>query len=477
MRLPKRVPWSSLVELEQICASIYAEENDIDSKISAINRISAWKAITPLPHALDSALALLVAVVHDKKQISVTTLQLRHSYAMAVLRLVNGLVDPLQVGTYARSITSIAQQLGIPNWLVELRHASTHEDLPSLDLLREAARQSLSWLLYNYFLPTINPISGTQQVTNPFRPLKPILKLYKNTMKAITRDASLVPQYKPKLVNILRDLERWIAETKVASNILVGEIDWTPPRSFEADADTKEIWALERFCDGLAETGMLVPLSKKKRQYSDDVFLPSPTSIAFWNPVFKQVQAIHPEFSYVFVSRFALVLLGTTSPNAPLQTSEAHKRDPSYDGYLACWIIWVIENWKDNLPVYFNLKKHVLSILMRGLGYDSSTLSSRSAVLALLKKLCAGHEGFEPMIALVFMSHFQAVGTWDSRDLDVMKVRNDILQSHRGTTVDIMAPVGGSTSKEATSTISIPGWSRLEANHWKTCPIGVYHVR
>lgn len=80
-------------------------------------------------------------VQDNNKQTAFPTLLLRQSYAAAVLRLVNGLVDPLQVGTYARPIASIAQQLGLPSWLVELRHAATHEDLPSIDLLREAARQ------------------------------------------------------------------------------------------------------------------------------------------------------------------------------------------------------------------------------------------------------------------------------------------------------------------------------------------------
>ena len=47
----------------------------------------------------------------------------------------------MQKGVYARSIASIAAQLGLPAWLVELRHAATHEDLPSLELLRDAASQ------------------------------------------------------------------------------------------------------------------------------------------------------------------------------------------------------------------------------------------------------------------------------------------------------------------------------------------------
>ena len=104
-----------------------------------IHQLSAWRAITFLPHALDSTLSLLVVLVHDdaKQQ----SLYLRQAYAAAIIRLVNGFVDPLQYGAYARSIASIAHQLGLPQWLVELRHASTHEELPSLELLREAANE------------------------------------------------------------------------------------------------------------------------------------------------------------------------------------------------------------------------------------------------------------------------------------------------------------------------------------------------
>jgi hypothetical protein len=39
MRLPRRVPWSSLAELEQVCSWIYTDENDWDSTMLAINRV------------------------------------------------------------------------------------------------------------------------------------------------------------------------------------------------------------------------------------------------------------------------------------------------------------------------------------------------------------------------------------------------------------------------------------------------------
>lgn len=99
--------------------------------------------MTPLPHALESLLSILVAIRQESTYDAGTSssLSLRQSYATAIIRLVNGLVDPLQLGTYARSISSIAAQIGLPAWLVELRHAATHEDLPSLELLRDGAKE------------------------------------------------------------------------------------------------------------------------------------------------------------------------------------------------------------------------------------------------------------------------------------------------------------------------------------------------
>lgn len=88
---------------------------------------------------------LLTVILEDENYSNSTshssTLTLRQSYSLALIRLVNGLVDPLQQGAFARPIASIAAQIGLPLWLVELRHASTHEELPSLELLREGSRE------------------------------------------------------------------------------------------------------------------------------------------------------------------------------------------------------------------------------------------------------------------------------------------------------------------------------------------------
>ena len=60
-------------------------------------------------------------------------------YAMAVTRLVNGITDPLQQAARASSVKHLAQSVGLPPSLVELRHDCTHNRLPSLDRLRVAA--------------------------------------------------------------------------------------------------------------------------------------------------------------------------------------------------------------------------------------------------------------------------------------------------------------------------------------------------
>lgn len=40
MRLPRRVPWASQSELEQLCSWIYSDETDLHSKQLAVNKVS-----------------------------------------------------------------------------------------------------------------------------------------------------------------------------------------------------------------------------------------------------------------------------------------------------------------------------------------------------------------------------------------------------------------------------------------------------
>ena len=62
--------------------------------------------------------------------------QLPLAYAMALLRLVNGICDPSQRGKAAGSVMALSRRLGLPPMLVDLRHAATHGSLPALAALQ-----------------------------------------------------------------------------------------------------------------------------------------------------------------------------------------------------------------------------------------------------------------------------------------------------------------------------------------------------
>lgn len=65
-----------------------------------------------------------------------------------------------QKGAFAKPVAFIGNQLGLPPYLVELRHDATHKYLPTLQVLRHACQDSIQWLYQNYWLPQYNSITN-----------------------------------------------------------------------------------------------------------------------------------------------------------------------------------------------------------------------------------------------------------------------------------------------------------------------------
>lgn len=68
------------------------------------------------------------------------------------LRFVNGYVDKNKDANSSRAVYHVARRLGMPSHFVELRHAATHDSLPSLELLRICVQDALSWLWNHYWV-------------------------------------------------------------------------------------------------------------------------------------------------------------------------------------------------------------------------------------------------------------------------------------------------------------------------------------
>jgi ribosomal biogenesis protein LAS1 len=141
--------------------------------------------------------------------------------------------------------------------------------------------QCLSWLLRNYFLPTLNPAHAPPRplLTHRLRPAEPLLRRYKSLCKkSLARgddEASLYSMRREEEVRaVLREIERWLAEARVAGAASAHQTtsstefggECAPYDDYEYDGDgddPSEVWALDRLCDALLARGALVPLSRK----------------------------------------------------------------------------------------------------------------------------------------------------------------------------------------------------------------------
>lgn len=152
-RHPKVVPWHSGSEISTLRDWFYpeqiAEYDDIDTRRRAIARVKAYQTRGPVPESIESTANLMSALLND--DIYSDSQSVRLGYSMAIVRFVNGLLDPFQKSRDAISMYTLAKSAGLPSFFVELRHVATHESLPSLELLRTAARRALDWLWFNFW--------------------------------------------------------------------------------------------------------------------------------------------------------------------------------------------------------------------------------------------------------------------------------------------------------------------------------------
>lgn len=146
------VPWFNTKEWLEVYNSLYSKTSDNDFQ-NALKWLLIWKARCPsLPSGIESTLSLLDVYVQDMNAINKTDDQLmRLAYSSAIMRFVNHMFD--SDAAKGKSLYRIAQTRGVPDWIVDLRHDTAHSNnLPSLELLREATSTCLEWLHDNYWL-------------------------------------------------------------------------------------------------------------------------------------------------------------------------------------------------------------------------------------------------------------------------------------------------------------------------------------
>lgn len=117
----------------------------------AVCYFSMWQArAKKLPVAIEATLYYAQIQIEASRE-ALSELSLQLLYSAYFIRLVNGILDPEQKLQRAQPISMLARKIHFPKWFVDLRHEATHEELPSLESLKEAGRCSFQWLLDVYW--------------------------------------------------------------------------------------------------------------------------------------------------------------------------------------------------------------------------------------------------------------------------------------------------------------------------------------
>ncbi|KAG6975787.1 hypothetical protein JG688_00002027 [Phytophthora aleatoria] len=152
------VPWLDWAGWQEVHVGLFSSDPFAQQRV--VSRVASWRSRMQLPVAINATAQLVELQLHQSMAqnhhhaVGVSSrshMELSLLYASVIVRCVNGLVDGSQKGAYAMAVSTLAQRIGIPLWIVDLRHESSHNQLPSLPVLRFAARHLLAWLRSNYW--------------------------------------------------------------------------------------------------------------------------------------------------------------------------------------------------------------------------------------------------------------------------------------------------------------------------------------
>ncbi|PLW09368.1 hypothetical protein PCANC_27332 [Puccinia coronata f. sp. avenae] len=445
----RKVPWGSPAEFIQVFDLLFSSSPDSANNQSiALNHLYAWAIRSPatLPPAIEATHALLALLLPPTP----SQQQQRLGLAMGIARLVNSLVDPEQKGLYARSISQIASQLGLPLSLVQLRHRATHEHLPSLTILLESANLALDWLYAHYWLPRLNDIEGTSQLkSETMGALEGILLSYKRARKRAMLDVT-----QAEYLQLIPQFDNWI---NTASRELRGDGGHSRLPEDDGDPDHRPLAAL---CSIMVHRHVLIPQSLKKRCQSLKDPLPEPLQ-NLYEPLIDHLAQSHPQL-FIRSLVFTLLDILATAPEDP--DTKSSPADSSHHHTCAGWLVYLLLRAEGELVVEEALRSllmkpnnpYTLSIVERIKHAKRADWSFDQAVSPLIAVLRHQAHACSTMMAHHPHKPLPADHLVDAR-LKQMKQRWDSLAERDDQTPPDDTPAA---------------WSLAPLPEWAPCPIG-----
>lgn len=139
-------PFKYPSELLSLYQQLYSKK--IEDQTCGVQIVRGYLTKGPIPHSIEITALLVDAKISDVPGCDISS---RLKYSTCIVKFVNGLLDPFQQSLYNISLHRLAQDLKLPGYFVELRHACTHERLPSLQMLRMVSSKALEWIKEQYW--------------------------------------------------------------------------------------------------------------------------------------------------------------------------------------------------------------------------------------------------------------------------------------------------------------------------------------
>ncbi|CAG8694411.1 14445_t:CDS:10, partial [Dentiscutata erythropus] len=413
--------------------------------------VKAWSTRGKVPHAVVSTAAFVEVSLRDKFSFGkISNHELRLLYSMVFIRFVNGMVDPTQ-GSYASSVASLALKLNMPLRFVELRHAGTHEHLPSLQVLRNGCQQALQWLNENYW--------GIQ---------RPLQSTHMNEIH------SLLSKYKELRMKFLKDseLDDMNSTDKIVKKIL---------NLVSAE------YVRDLLIPVLLEKGFLVPAEEKKRASMVDQTL-SKDLLDLWFTILRKFDYEWANFSSELVQGMLeklitdeenvnrdanLIHLTNFSPASDLiQQSKLIHTSSSYHLTLVAWISHILKlRYTGDFMVFADLDlENVLEFCLRKPNYYTKTIL----------QVMIDYDEELKKVATPFMNYIVKMLSFKDNfnyDKKVPKITDDDMNREihelREELSNIIS-LKGSAEKNNPIIVSNSesAWKIYDPEKWKACPIG-----
>lgn len=296
MSTPRLVPWKGWDEWMGVYQNLSGDINtnrDWGRKVAfSLKTINMWRTRCKLPLYIECTSHILKSILNHKvNSANKSPNVLRLSYSMAIVRLVNGVVEKEQRGQYAQAVSGIAERIGLPRTLVDLRHEATHGDLPSLARLHSAALMALKWLHVRFW----------RVQADHFVQLDLNIRSFLDSYQLALQDES----GEEKMLQLINNVSKYVASNQVRSHLiplLVGRTEFGVNKSMNSIPGIviKPFQVLNNLTNDKNSNSKSSCYGPKTKQEELDGKQNFDVTSRMWLPLIRKFQLTWPHFSTCF---------------------------------------------------------------------------------------------------------------------------------------------------------------------------------